>query len=359
MGNGDCENKPGHRALETYDLPSWVRHPLKPEVLKVAALFPGEQNHNVGMLKDVRKKPVVRDMLEKAEQVFGFDVEELMKDGPASKMKPTGVNQPLMYVADCAAWELFMEKAPEIACNLQGMAGFSVGEYAALYAAGVITFEMGLEIVKARADAMQELADEVEMEGLSIRGVPLDKLERSLKSAEKMDKESGGEPGVYIARYWCPNGVICAGKASTVLALKSIVERESKGGAEVRLMPDHMHAGHTPLAQEAGTKVAAVIDKFLPAMMPPWCELYLNSTGYKVVPGADPESFADALKDQLSKPVQWSECITQMLNFGVSQFWECGPSRSIKFMLGYYEHKFEGPLETVKKPSEFTNNVTV
>lgn len=330
---------------------------MKAEVLKVGALFPGEQNHNVGMLKDVRKKPIVRDMLMKAEEVFGFDVEELMKDGPASKMKPTGVNQPLMYVADCAAWEVFMEKAPEIACNLQGLAGFSVGEYAALYAAGVITFEMGLEIVKARADAMQELCDEVEMEALSIRGVATDKLERQMKSAEKMDRESGEEPAVYIARYWCPDGVICAGKASTVLALKSIVERESKQ-AEVRLMPDHMHAAHTPLAKEAGAAVAEVIDKFLPSMMPPWCELYLNSTGWRVSPGADPESFAGALKDQLSTPLKWSECITQMLNFGVQQFWEVGPNRSIKFMLGYYEHRFEAPFE-IKKPSEFTNNVTV
>jgi [acyl-carrier-protein] S-malonyltransferase len=336
----------------------WVRHPLKPEVLKVGALFPGEQNHNVGMLKDVRKKPIVKDMLEKAEEVFGFDVEELMKDGPASKMKPTGVNQPLMYVADCAAWETFCEKAPEIAYNLQGVAGFSVGEYAALYAAGVITFEMGLEIVKARADAMQELADEVEMEALSIRGIPMDKLERHLKSAEKMDRESGdGEPAVYIARYWCPDGVICAGKASTVLALKTICERESKQ-AEIRLLPDHVHAGHTPMAKEAGTKVAAVIDKFLPMMQPPWCEVYLNSTGWRVSPGADPESFAGALKDQLSSPLKWSEIVTQMVNFGMKQFWECGPSRSIKFMLGYFELKYESPWE-IKKPSEYTNNVTV
>merc|ERR1712190_196845 len=280
-----------------------------------------------------------------------------MKDGPASKMKPTGVNQPLMYVADCAAWELFMEKAPEIACNLQGVSGFSVGEYAALYAAGVITFEMGLEIVKARADAMQELADEVEMEAVTIRGVPKDKLERQLKSAEKMDKEADNEPAVAIARYWCPDGVVCAGKASTVLALKSIVERDAKQ-AEVRLLPDHMHAGHTPLAKEAGVKVAEVIDKFLPAMQPPWCEIYLNATGWRVSPGADPESFAGALKDQLSSPLKWSECVTQMLNFGVEQFWECGPSRSIKFMLGYYEHRQEAPY-SFKKPSEFTNNVIV
>jgi len=104
--------------------------------------------------------------------------------------------------------------------------------------------------------------------------------------------------------------------------------------------------------------VADVIDKFLPSMQPPWCELYLNSTGWRISPGADPESFAGALKDQLEKPLKWSDCITQMLNFGVTQFWEVGPSRSIKFMLGFFEHRFEAPFE-IKKPSEFTNNLTV
>lgn len=352
-----CESRAGHRSFESYDLPAWVRHPLKPEVLKVGVLFPGEQNHSVGMLKDVRKKPQVRAMLEAAEQIFGFDLEELMKDGPASKMKPTGVNQPLMYVADCAAWEVFIERAPEIAYNLQGMSGFSVGEYAALYAAGVITFEQGCQIVKARADAMQGLADEVDMEALVIRGVPMEKLERQLKSAEKMDRETGAEPAVQIARYWCPDGVVCAGKASSVLALQKVVERESRQ-AEVRLLPDHVHAAHTDLAKEAAASVAAVIDKIVPSMQPPWCELYLNSTGWRVSPGADPASFADALKNQLSSPLKWEQCVTQMLNFGVEQFWELGPSRSIKFMLGFYEHRVEAPLY-FKKPSEFTNNLTV
>lgn len=93
-------------------------------------------------------------------------------------------------------------------------------------------------------------------------------------------------------------------------------------------------------------------------MQPPRCELYLNQTGWRVPPGTNPFDFGDALKMQLSEPLLWESIITQMLRWGIRQFYEVGPSRSIKFMLSYYEHYIEAPLEHVR-PADFIINVTV
>merc|ERR1719384_308598 len=134
------------------------------------------------MLQGVRRRPTVRALLESATQVCGFDLEEVMLEGPSADMASPSVNLPLMYVADCAAFEVLKERNEELANRCQAVAGVGVGEYAALYAAGVITFEQGLSIVKARAGALQELADELEAEAISIRGLERDALDRHLKA---------------------------------------------------------------------------------------------------------------------------------------------------------------------------------
>lgn len=347
----------GHRKFATYAVPDWVRHPLKRQRLKVGLLFPGEQNHSVGMLKEVRTRPVVKAMLEMASQSAGFDVEELMLNGPARDMLPTAVNQLLMYVADCAAFELLKELQSDVAENCQAVAGLGVGEYAALYAAGVLSFEQGLSVVKVRGEALQELAKDVEMEAVKVRGIPLEKLERHMKALQKSDADAGVvQPEVHVACYWCPEGYICAGKRSTVLKLSQAVAAEPE--VDVRVLPDHLHAGHTPMAKGAAAKVAATLDKLIPAMKPPRCEMFLNKTGWRVPPGARPSSFVEALKLQLCEPIQWESCVTQMLNWGVREFYECGSNRSLRFMMSFYEHVHEAPLE-VLRPADFTYSIAV
>lgn len=349
---GGAENKSNHKKFATYRLPDWVRHPLKEQPKKLGLLFPGEQTHYVGMLKEVRKKPKVQEMLAKAEDIFGFDVESLMKDGPASQMKSTGVNQPLIYVANCVAYEVLKERSPEDAEKNQAVAGYSVGEWSALYAAGVITFEQGCEIVKVRADALQELADEVEMEALCIQGVPQDMIDRTIKRAKKADGESGEEPEIYVARSWCPDGYVLAGRKSTVLKMQEFMQ-----APEVRLLPDHIHAAHTPMAKQAGEAVAEVLDRMIPSMNPPRCEVYLNY-GVRVPPGTSPFDFADAMKGQLSEQLVWDSDVEQMLRWGIRQFIECGPGRSLKYAMSKFEHFREAPVEVIT-PWDFTSNVLV
>lgn len=324
--------------------------------MKAALLFPGEQNHAVGMLQNVRRKPVVRRMLEAATQVFGFDVEELMLEGPAADMVAPGVNLPLMYVAGCAAFEVLRETNAELADNCQAAAGFGVGEYVALYAAEVITYEQGLALVKSCAEALQDLAGQVEAEALSVRGLDPDTVERLLRMVLK----SGGgdaEARVHISRYLCPGGVVCAGRRDQVEKLRELVLREA-AGAEVDVRYLGNLASHTPLAQAACTRLAGTLDKLLPAMRPPKCDLYLNTTGSRLPAGRLPETFAGDLKARLAAPIQWERCITQMLVWGIREFYECGPNRSLRFMMSFYEHFIEAPLEVVR-PAEFTYSICV
>mmetsp|Transcript_38124 Transcript_38124/g.109965 ORF Transcript_38124/g.109965 Transcript_38124/m.109965 type:complete len:363 (-) Transcript_38124:158-1246(-) len=349
---GNSEDKRGHRAFATYDLPEWVQHPRKVQPLKVAVLFPGEQNHSVGMLKGVRRRPAVRTLLDVSAEVLGFDLEGMMLEGPARAMVPPKVNEPLMFVADCVAYEVLKEMHGEVAERCQAVAGFGVGEIAALYAAGVLTFRQGLQIVKARAEALQEFSNQREMEALMIRGCPLDKLERHMKAAQKLDQD--GE--VHIARHDCPEGYLCAGRRSTVVRLHDLLAAEA--GIQVRLLPDHLPATYTPMAAQACERVATVVRAVIPKMKPPRCELYLNKTGSRVPKGRSPETFASALLAQLGEAIQWESCVTQMLNWGIRQFYECGPNRSLRFLMISYEHLIEAPLEIVR-PGELTVSIAV
>jgi [acyl-carrier-protein] S-malonyltransferase len=351
-----AENKPGHRLFVNYNLPEWVRHPLKKMPEKVAILFPGEQNHYVGMLRDAKKNPEVKSMLDMASKVFGFDLEDMMANGPDSAMVQTGYNQPLMYMANCAAYEMLKVQYPKIAENVQGIAGHGIGEYTALYAAGVITFEQGLSLVKARAKAMQDVSDEIEMEAMIISGFAFDKVDGMCTKAVKRD--TADDPQAAVVAMNGPDSYIVAGRKSTILAVEEAGKKDAGKLKEFRMLPNRHHAAGTPLMEKAAAILSKALDGALPGMQPPRCELYLNATGWRVPPGSAPSKFIGALKEALTSPIMWEGSMDQMQRWGISSFYECGPGRSLKGMLASYEFIEESPLE-IKKPGEKVTNVTV
>jgi len=355
-----AEDKPGHRRFDTYKLPEWVRHPRIEQPEKVAILFPGEQNHSIGMLKDAKRNPEVQKMLASASQVFGFDLEELMANGPLEKMARTGNNQPLAFIANCAAFEKMKADHPKAAAHPQGTAGFSIGEYNALVVAGVITFEQGLSLVKLRAEAMEAITKEIDMDAINLTGFDYSKAESLCSKAIKRDSDA--DPQVYVARVWGPTGIVCAGRKSTVQRLEELASKEAEAKSkdekakQVRVLG--LPATHTPLVQKAGDAVANALDRMLPSMKPPRCELYLNATGWRVAPGTKPSLFISALKEQLTSAVMWEGCVDQMQRWGISSFYECGPGRSLKFFLQQYEFMQECPLQ-ITRPADKVINITV
>lgn len=345
-------DRPGDRKFASYNLPEWVRHPQKGPIENAAVLFPGEQNHYVGMLKDAKAKPVVQDMLLKASGILGCDMEDLCANGPASKMEETGFAQPLAYVANQAAFEQFAEGNPQLAQHLKGVAGFSVGELNALVVAGVITFDQGLHLVKQRAESLQALSMEIDMEALVVQGLDFAKLEKACNNARQQDGSE--DPQVAIAQAWGSDSFTCAGRKSTVLRLQELLKSDRKV-KDARLLPGHVHAAHTLLVAKAAAQVNDAIDRLIPSMKPPKCALYLNVGGTRVSPGSHPATFAHLLKEQLTTLVQWEILIHQMLRWGTLKFYECGPGKSIRGMLADYQFEIECPHQQINVVDGVTN----
>jgi [acyl-carrier-protein] S-malonyltransferase len=353
-----AENKPGHKKFVNYNLPEWVRHPLIRQSDKVAILFPGEQNHSVGMVPaSVSSQGEVKRMLDAASKVFGFDLQEVMASGPVSKMSQTQYSLPLAYVANCAAYEVLKASYPKIAEDPQGIAGYSVGEYNALYAAGVITFEQGLSLVKLRAEALERAAQDCEMVAMAFSGLSFDKVDGMCTKAKKKDAEA--DPQLEVVAHNGTSQYCAAGRKSTILQLEEASKKESgKGNVQIRLLPDQNHAAGTPLLAQAAVEVGKALDRMLPGMNPPRCELYLNATGWRVPAGTEPAKFVQALKEQLTCPIMWEGSVDQMLRWGIRDFYECGPGRSLKSYMQDTEFIEESPL-VILKPVEKVINVIV
>mmetsp|Transcript_97536 Transcript_97536/g.178225 ORF Transcript_97536/g.178225 Transcript_97536/m.178225 type:complete len:380 (+) Transcript_97536:1-1140(+) len=350
-----AENKAGHKKFDTYNLPEWVRHPLISQPKKVAILFPGEGNAVVGMCRDAKKSKKVQEMLETATRVFGFDVGSMMASGPADTLNQSGFSGPLMYVANCAAYEVLKEKYPDVAGSPQAVAGVSVGEYSALYVAGVISYETGLSLVKTRTDAMSSFMREEAMDAITIKGVDANKVEGMCNKAMKNDRDAS-DPQVHIAQISGPDTFVVAGIKSTVAKVEEAAKNDKKVSGVSALKG--VGAMHTPVVGKPADTLGAAIDKILPMMKPPRCELYLNATGWRVPPGKSPLSFASAIKEQLTSAVIWEGALDQMMRWGIKSFYECGPGRSIKTLLADVEFVTEAPY-SVFKPADAVVNVTV
>jgi len=350
---GQAENMPGHKPFKEYDIPRWCVHPLKPESTRAAIIFPGEQNAYAGMLSQCVDLASVHGMIELATEAFGYDVAQMMAEGSAAKLEEPFVSQTLMYVADCVALQVLKEKHPEVAERPQCVAGFSIGELAALVAARVIDYDQGLIIAFARADAMRRFSQEHEMEAVVITGLDESTVESLCREAETKDREENDaeNPQVQIAHYWAPGGYFCAGHRSTVIRLWQLAI--AAGAEDSSIADNHQHGAHTlavlPLAEE----VREAIDSI--PMRPPCCDVYFN-TGHWVPMGAHPESFVDHVAKQLHSPVRWDGIIYDAMRRGVRSFYECGPGTSLKnYMLPFVWEALEGDL----RPHDLTVSVSV
>eukprot|EP00747_Dinoflagellata_sp_TGD_P162659 gnl/TRDRNA2_/TRDRNA2_180506_c0_seq1.p1 gnl/TRDRNA2_/TRDRNA2_180506_c0~~gnl/TRDRNA2_/TRDRNA2_180506_c0_seq1.p1 ORF type:complete len:556 (-),score=178.71 gnl/TRDRNA2_/TRDRNA2_180506_c0_seq1:73-1740(-) len=313
------------------DLPSSKVLPLekkKPSVPS-ALLFPGQGSQYVGMMKDVVDRPAVREMLAKAKDILGWDPKDLALNGPEEKLSETKFCQPLMFIAGLAAMDLMKEKKPDDAERPQAVAGLSLGEYTALAAAGVLSFEDGLRLVKLRGEAMQKATDLVPQSMCSVAGLERAKVDKICQEAVKLDT-TAKVPYAQVANLLFPAGFTVGGTKMAIdqvcklaMAQKALQARVIKAGG----------AFHTPLMQPAADELGKAIDSLRGKMSPPKCAIYFNFTGKKISAGADPNTFVDLLKKQLTNEVQWEPTIKAMIMDGVKDFFEVGPLKQIKSMI--------------------------
>jgi [acyl-carrier-protein] S-malonyltransferase len=291
-------------------------------------MFPGQGSQYVGMLKEMKDVPEVKEMLEKSKDILGWDVLDLCLNGPEEKLENTQYTQPAMFIGGLAGVAKLRKEKPDCADNPTFVAGLSLGEYTALCMAGVFSFEDGLKLVKLRGEAMQEAATSGGKQlMLSVAGLDRATLD---KLCEEAKKEEGPNGVCSVANALFPNGFSIGGTEKAINLLQPKCE---KAGALQAKVLKTGGAFHTALMQPAQVKLNEALDATVANMSPPKVTIYMNATAEPVAAGSDVSIIVENLKKQLTSPVLWEPTMQKIIKAGITEYYECGPMKQLKAMM--------------------------
>lgn len=280
--------------------------------MKTAFLFPGQGAQVVGMGKDVAQTwPVADDIFQKANEIVGYDLTEVCFEGPAEKLNSTTISQPGIFVTSAAILEVL--KSESLIGTPDITAGLSLGEYTALYAAGIISFADALVLVQKRGQAMQAAADASKGSMVSIIGLDEDKI------AQLCSKAAQGEL-LKAANFNCPGQIVITG---TVSACQRAAEMAEEFGAMKAIILEVAGAFHSEMMNPAAQALAEAIKQANIAEI----------GNVNVIANINAEYYSDSaqisqgLIKQLTQPILWQKSMERLLDDGVEQFYEIGPGR--------------------------------
>lgn len=276
--------------------------------MKNAYIFPGQGSQYPGMAKDLyESNAVAREMFEKANDILGFRITDIMFEGTAEELKQTKVTQPAIFLHSVVLARCLPEFRPDM------VAGHSLGEFSALVAAGALDFEEGLRLVSIRAQAMQKACEAVPGSMAAVLAMPAEKVEEICASCEGI---------VVAANYNCEGQIVISGEVS---AVNDACTRLKEAGARRALQLPVGGAFHSPLMEPARAELAEGIEKA--TFHTPVCPIYQNVTAR---PTTDALEIKANLLTQLTSPVRWTQSVMNMIADGADKFIELGPGKVLQ-----------------------------
>ncbi len=273
-----------------------------------AYVFPGQGAQFPGMGKDLFDNSAeAREYFNRANEILGFNLTDIMFGGSQDELKQTKVTQPAVFLHSVINALVNPTFKPDM------VAGHSLGEFSALVAAGALTFEDGLKLVYARAMAMQKACERTPSTMAAIIGLEDEQVE---KICEEVDDV------VVAANYNCPGQLVISG---TVEGINIACEKIKEAGARRALPLSVGGAFHSPLMEPARQELEEAIKKT--SFTKPVCPIYQNATGKAAT---DVETIKKNLIDQLTAPVKWTQSVQAMVGDGATSFVESGPGNVLQ-----------------------------
>ncbi|SHG65419.1 ACP S-malonyltransferase [Winogradskyella jejuensis] len=274
-----------------------------------AYIFPGQGAQFSGMGLDLyENSPLAQELFEKANDILGFSITDVMFEGSAEDLKETKVTQPAIFLHSVIlAKTLGEDFKPDM------VAGHSLGEFSALVAAGALTFEDGLKLVSQRAQAMQKACELQPSTMAAVLGLDDDIVEKVCATTEGI---------VVAANYNCPGQLVISGE---IEAINKACETLKEEGARRALVLPVGGAFHSPMMEPAREELATAIENT--TFSKPNCPIYQNVTASAIT---DENEIKSNLISQLTAPVRWTQSVQQMIEDGAKHFTEVGPGKVLQ-----------------------------
>ena len=296
--------------------------------LKTAFLFPGQGAQVVGMGAEIAQSfPVAAEVFEKANDIVGFDLSRVCFEGPLEQLNSTTISQPAIFVTSVAILEVLKTNPAASSINADVTAGLSLGEYTALYAAGLISFKDGLVLVQKRGQAMQAAADATDGTMVSIIGLDEENVRQLCTEAAE------GELLVPV-NFNCPGQVVVSGSKSACKRAEQLAE---KYGAIKAVPLEVAGAFHTEMMSSAAEVLKEALSD---------CEISEPSE-IKTIANINAEYYessqkiAEGLIKQLTCPILWQKCMERLLTDGLEKFYEIGPGRILTALMRRINRKIK------------------
>lgn len=279
--------------------------------MKKAYVFPGQGSQFPGMAKTLYEtNETARAMLDRANEILGFRITDIMFEGTAEDLKQTKVTQPAIFLHSVVLAKCLPDFAPDM------VAGHSLGEFSALVASGAMDFEEGLRLVSIRAQAMQKACEANPGAMAAVLALPTEKIEEICSECDGI---------VVAANYNCDGQVVISGERE---AVETACVKMKEAGAKRALPLPVGGAFHSPLMESARAELAEGIEKAV--FKTPVCPVYQNVTAKAT---SDPEEIKANLLAQLTSPVRWTQSIRSMLQDGAAHFIEIGPGKVLQGLI--------------------------